>query len=211
MKNKLLFSILGVAVISAFTFGGTYAYYMASSEALLEGEIGSGLTSTLNSEEVYAATTLVPLSDSLVSTAISKSSNKCIDKSGYEVCSLYKLTLTNTDSSENLYGYVRTGTSTYTTDNLKYQVFDSSYNAVTDVMTVSNVADTTVYFLEDIDNSDDMYVTASNGSVVYYLAIWLHDTNDYQDDDYSKTFSGYVGFESVDYFGSGTGRIEAEL
>ena len=211
MKNKLLFSILGVLVVSAFTFGGTYAYYMASSEALLEGEIGSGLTSTLNSEEVYAATTLVPFSDSLVSTAISKSSNKCIDKNGYEVCSLYKLTLSNTGDSENLYGYVRTGTSTYTTDNLKYQVFDSSYNAVTDVMTVSNVADTTVYFLEDIDNSDDMYVTASNGSVVYYLAIWLHDTNDYQDDDYSKTFSGYVGFESVDYFGSGTGRIEAEL
>jgi len=207
MVRKMMLSILGVMLISGFTFGVTYAYYESSAEDSFEWSAYSGLSSILNSDEVYIANTLVPLSDSLVSTAISKTSNKCIDKNGYEVCSLYKLTLTNNGDSENLYGYVKTGSSTYTTGNLKYQVFDSSYNAVTDVMTVSNVADTTVYF----QKSSSKYNTTSSGSLIYYLAIWLHDTEDYQDADYSKTFTGYVGFESVNYSGSGTGRIEAEL
>lgn len=207
MKSKLLFSILGVIAISAFTFGVTYAYYTASSETSFNGGVSGGLTSVLNLSSIYTATELVPLSDDNVVNAISKTSNKCVDKNGYEVCSLYRIILTNSSDSENLYGYVRTSSSSYTTDNLVYQIFDSSYNALTDIMTISNVTDTTVYFKKNTVN----YSITSNGNVEFYLVIWLHDTGDFQNEDYSKTFAGYVGFESADFYGTGTGRVEANL
>ena len=120
MKKKLIFSILSVAVISVFSFGVTYAYYIASTSSDIGGETASGLNTTLTLNTIYNSTKLVPLDDGLVKTAITKDTNKCIDKSGYEVCTLYKITLSNTVNSESLYGYVRTAQSTYTTENLKY-------------------------------------------------------------------------------------------
>lgn len=205
MKDKLFFSILSVVAIAVLTFGVTYAYYESSISGTFTGEAASGLNTTLTLDTTYNATKLVPLNDSLVETAISKSSDKCRDKSGYQVCSLYKITLTNTDDSENLYGYIRTNTSTYTTDNLKYQVFDSSYNALTDVMTLSRTANDTVYFQKSTAN----FSVTSTGTTTYYLAIWLHDTGEEQSDDYSKNFSGYIGFESVEHFGAEGGKVEA--
>ena len=205
MKEKLLFSILGVVAIMVLTFGTTYAYLIASAEESFSGEGQNGVNTTLSLEKTYHATKLVPLNDSLVRTAISKTTNKCIDKSGYEVCSLYKITLQNTGDSENLYGYIRTGASTYTTSNLKYQFFDSNYNALTDVMTLSKTVDETIYFEKNKTN----YQVSILGSKIYYLAIWLTDTGEEQSADYSKDFSGYVGFELVEFFGLENGKIEA--
>lgn len=205
MKGKLLFSVLGVVTIMVLTFGGTYAFLSASAEKSFSGEGQNSVNTTLLLEKTYHATKLVPLDDALIRTAISKTTNKCIDKSGYEVCSLYKVTLQNTDDSENLYGYIRTGTSTYTTNNLKYQLFDSSYNALTDIMTLSKNADETVYF----EKNKEYYQTSVSGSITYYLVVWLTETGSEQSADYSKDFSGYVGFELVDLFGSENGKIEA--
>ena len=70
MKNKLLFSILGVLAVSALVFGSTYAFLLASTEGEFAGDIESGLNSTLSSIVVYKATNLVPLNDSKVGTAI---------------------------------------------------------------------------------------------------------------------------------------------
>ncbi len=205
MKDKLIFSILCVLAISSLTFGATFAYYVSSTSGTITGEAEGGLSTTLTLDTVYKASRLVPLDDSLVMTAVSKDTNKCIDRSNYEVCSLYEITLLNTGNSEILYGYIRTNTSTYTTDNLKYQIFDSSYNNLTDVITLSQTTDTTVYFQKNLSN----YTLTSTGTTTYYLAIWLTDTGLEQSDDYSKTFSGYIGFESVEHFGSDTGKIEA--
>lgn len=205
MKDKLILSILSVVAISVFTFGATYAYYTASVTESIEGEAQGGIKTTLLLNTVHNATRLVPLKDNLVSTAISKASNKCVDKNNYQVCSLYKITLTNEEDNEILYGYVRTETSTYTTDNLKYQIFDSNYNALTDIMSLSSVSGTPVYFKK---NSAD-YSVSSTGTSTYYLAIWLKDIGKEQSEDYSKNFSGYIGFESVNSFGVETGKIEA--
>lgn len=205
MKKKVLFSILGVVAISVLTFGVTYAYLLSSSENNFSGEAQGGINTILTLEKIYHASKLVPLDDSLIGTAISKSDKKCIDNSGYEVCSLYKITLENTVDSENLYGYIRTEASTYTTDNLKYQVFDSGFNALTDSNSLSKTANETIYFEKDETN----YQVSIAGSITYYLAIWLTDTGEEQSADYSKDFSGYIGFESVDYHGIENGRIEA--
>lgn len=204
MKNKLYISVMSVIIISALTVGATYAYYVSQDTKNISGEIEKGLVSTLNLTTVKSSTNLVPLLDSRITTAITKSSNKCIDKNNYEVCSLYTITLNNANTSENLYGYVKTNSTTYTTTNLKYQVFDSSYNAITDVMTISKNANDFVYFKK---GTTQVSITSS-GTKTYYLAIWLSDTNSNQSNDYSKTFNGAVGFELV---GSPSDKLQATL
>lgn len=204
MKNKIYISVMAVLIISALTFGATYAYYVSQDTKTFTGEIEKGIVSTLNLTTTKSSTNLVPLLDSKISTAITKSSNKCIDKNNYEVCSLYTITLTNTNASENLYGYVKTNTTTYTTTNLKYQIFDSSYNAITDVMTISKTANDLVYFKK---GTTQVSIT-SIGTKTYYLAIWLSDTNSDQSSDYSKTFNGAIGFELV---GSPSDKLQATL
>lgn len=204
MKNKIYISVMAVLIISALTFGATYAYYVSQDTKTFTGEIEKGIVSTLNLTTTKSSTNLVPLQDSKIKTAITKSSNKCIDKNNYEVCSLYTITLTNTNASENLYGYVKTNTTTYTTTNLKYQIFDSSYNAITDVMTISKTANDLVYFKK---GTTKVPIT-STGTKKYYLAIWLSDTNSDQSSDYSKTFNGAIGFELV---GSPSDKLQATL
>ncbi len=204
MKNKIYISVMAVLIISALTFGATYAYYVSQDTKTFTGEIEKGIVSTLNLTTTKSSTNLVPLLDSKIKTAITKSSNKCIDKNNYEVCSLYTITLTNTNASENLYGYVKTNTTTYTTTNLKYQIFDSSYNAITDVMTISKTANDLVYFKK---GTTQVSIT-STGTKTYYLAIWLSDTNSDQSSDYSKTFNGAIGFELV---GSPSDKLQATL
>lgn len=204
MKNKIYISVMAVLIISALTFGATYAYYVSQDTKKFTGEIEKGIVSTLNLTTTKSSTNLVPLQDSKIKTAITKSSNKCIDKNNYEVCSLYTITLTNTNASENLYGYVKTNTTTYTTTNLKYQIFDSSYNAITDVMTISKTANDLVYFKK---GTTQVSIT-STGTKKYYLAIWLSDTNSDQSSDYSKTFNGAIGFELV---GSPSDKLQATL
>lgn len=204
MKNKIYISVMAVLIIGALTFGATYAYYVSQDTESFTGEIEKGIVSTLNLTTTKSSTNLVPLQDSKIKTAITKSSNKCIDKNNYEVCSLYTITLTNTNTSENLYGYIKTNTTTYTTTNLKYQIFDSSYNAITDVMTISMTANDLVYFKK---GTTQVSIT-STGTKTYYLAIWLSDTNSDQSTDYSKTFNGAIGFELV---GSPSDKLQATL
>lgn len=205
MKKNLLISITTVIGISLITFAGTYAYFLATTSGNLSGNTESGINTKLSLENTHVASKLIPLSDSLIKTAISKETDKCIDKNNREVCSLYKITLTNTEESENLYGYIRTASSTYTTTNLKYQLFNSDYTAITDIMTMDHTADNIAYFTKD----SDYYISSSSGTTTYYLAIWLTDTGLSQTDDYSKKYNGYVGFELVG--STGSGRIEAEF
>ena len=99
---------------------------------------------------------------------------------------------------------VKTTSSTYTSNNLKYQIYDSSYNAITDVMTLSKTSDELVYFKKN----SVQFSLASSGTNVYNLVIWLSDTNSEQSADYSKSFSGKIGFELV---GASSEIIEASF
>jgi len=195
MKNKVFSSIcIVLAIVIMTTAGATFAYLISSNTAT--GTIsGTEFSYEVDMDVVtiHTADTLVPLLDERVSTAIQKESNKCIDKNNYEVCSLYKVTLTNTGEEQVVNGFVRTTTTNYETLNLKYQVFDSSYNAVTDPTSVSLTVNEMVYFSTGgVKNN----ITIGSTDIIYYVAVWLSDTNNPQDSDYSKSFMGTIGFES---------------
>lgn len=199
--NKILVSVLAVILITTLTVGVTYAYLVAHDSQNITVKSASGINSVLTLTTVKETSNMVPIMDNKIVTAIK---NNCVDKNNYDVCSLYSVKLTNTSSTESLYGYVRTVSSSYTTTNLRYQIFDSSYNAVTDIMTISNSSDSFVYF----EKSSSKLTITSNGTNNYYFVIWLTDTSAEQSSDYSKVFNGAIGFELV---GSGSGRLEANF
>lgn len=199
--NKILVSVLAVILITTLTIGVTYAYLVAHDSQNITVKSASGINSVLTLTTVKETSNMVPIMDNKIVTAVK---NNCVDKNNYDVCSLYSVKLTNTSSAESLYGYVRTASSSYTTTNLRYQIFDSSYNAVTDVMTISNSSDDFVYF----EKSSSKLTVTSNGTKNYYFVIWLTDTGAEQSSDYSKVFNGAIGFELV---GSGSGRLEANF
>lgn len=199
--NKILVSVLAVILITTLTVGVTYAYLVAHDSQNITVKSASGINSVLTLTTVKETSNMVPIMDNKIVTAIK---NNCVDKNNYDVCSLYSVKLTNTSSTESLYGYVRTVSSNYTTTNLRYQIFDSSYNAVTDIMTISNSSDSFVYF----EKSSSKLTITSNGTNNYYFVIWLTDTGAEQSSDYSKVFNGAIGFELV---GSGSGRLEANF
>ena len=202
MEKKIFGSIclvLGIAII--VSTGASFAYFSASTSN--EGNI-SGTTINfdvnLNLNTIHQSTNMIPLQDTLVATAIS-GTNKCIDTKGYEVCSLYKITLTNDGDPFVLNGYLKTSSTTYTTGNLKYQIYDIDYNAISDVMAPSLTANEKVYFTKD----SNMVTTSMNhNDTEYYLVMWITETNTLQNADYSKSYTGLVGFETL----SGE-RIEA--
>lgn len=196
MKKKIIISIFVTLMITLFSvLGTTYAYLMISATSSnIEGNVAN-FDVSLSLNTIYRANRLVPLSNDLIDKAITKDSDKCIDRNGYEVCFLFSLSLTNGGDVVTLNGYIETVSSTYTTDNLKYQIFDSNYTAVTDVMTLSNTSGTRVYFNK---NANRLYLNLGASDTIYYLAVWLTETGDSQSSDYSKSFSGKVGFESID-------------
>ncbi len=188
-----IFVIIGILIITLL--GTAFAFFSASTSGggnNIEGEtfdFGASISLTT----IYRATNLVPLQNNLVTTAISKQTNKCIDKNNRDVCSLYSITLSNNGDNVNLNPYITTTSSTYTTNNLKCQLFNNSFTAVSDVITISNSANGKVYITSSGNN---VSINLTNTSKTYYLAIWLTDTLSSQSADYSKAFSGTITFDA---------------
>lgn len=206
MRSKIIGTIcLVLGIIIIVSTGTSFAYFSAS--AGINGDDITGETMNfdveLSATPIYKATRIIPLEEQYIDDAITKSTNKCIDSKGYEVCSLYTLTLSNSGDAQVLNGYISTSTSDrpYVTDNLRCQLFDSSYNPVSDITILSKTLNEKVYFQTTENNTTNNVAIEVNSTtkkeVTYYLAIWLHETGGPQNDDYSKTFSGKIVFESL--------------
>lgn len=194
--NKKIFGsicfVLGITII--ISTGTTFAYFNSSANS--DGTIsGSTLNFAvdLSLSKEHVSNNMIPISDSLIKTAIS-GSKKCIDNNGYEVCSLYKITLTNNGDPFVLNGYIKTNSTTYTTGNLKYQIYDTNFNPLSDALTLSLTSGDKIYF----SKGNDILTTSINHNIVeYYLVMWITETNSLQSADYSKKYNGVVGFETV--------------
>ena len=198
MREKLIGTIclvLGITII--VTTGTSFAYFttVADENQNITGEVADFGVS-LSLDEIYVANRLIPLEDTDIIKAVNNTPSKCIDNSGYEVCSLYKVTLTNSGEAQILNGFIQTKNTEYITDNLKAQLLNSDLSgAVSNVLTLSRTLEEKKYF--QVDSTNLVSTQVNNTPVTYYLAIWLTETHDYQDDDYNKNFTGSIAFESV--------------
>ena len=204
MRCKLFSAIcLVLGIIVIVSTGTSFAYFSASaSDENINGQT-MNFDVDFTATPIYKASRIIPLADDYIDDAITKDTNKCIDNKGYEVCSLYSLTLTNNGDAQILNGYVSTSESErpYITDNLRCQLFDSNYNAISDITTISQIIGNGVYFKKtknDITNNVAIEINeTTKKESTFYLAIWLHDTGSLQNDDFSKTFIGKMFFESI--------------
>ena len=192
--NKLIIILLFVFGIVFTIVGSTFAYFTASANATGNRISGSSYTFDMNLNITSVRTgDLVPTADNLISQSLS-GNNKCIDQRNYGLCSLYKLRFTNNSGTETLVGYLQTINTTYTTTNLRYRLYDDSYNSVSDIGTVSIAANATNYFMSGANNVS--ITIPANTTKDYYLVIWLHDKNDNQLEDQNKQYTGNIIFSS---------------
>ena len=198
-----------VIIISLFVFGaiflaigGTFAYFAAT---MSNNAIGG---STITFDAGITITPLqtghlIPLDDNLLDDTLN-SNNVCIEINNNKICSLYQITLTNRSDAITMTGDLITTSTTYTTNNLKYQLFTRSgntYTAASDMKTVPITANgTSTFTLNNSSMSVNLSAgtTSSPSSTNYYLAIWLSDTSSNQPADIDKTYSGTVQFMSSD-------------
>ena len=199
--NKVIAITLFVFAGIFMIVGSTFAYFSASISSNARNISGS----TYKFDVVMDITTvkndkLIPLVDSLLDDTLN-STHVCTDTRGYGLCYLYKITLTNNGMASNMSGTLSTVSTTYTTNNLKYQLFtyaNNTYTAASDMkvvpLTAGNTSDFTL-------NNSNINIALNDGTTTsystdYYLAIWLSDPGNNQLIDADKTYSGRITFLS---------------
>ena len=144
---------------------------------------------------------LIPVVDTLITETLN-STHVCTDTRGYGLCSIYKLNLSNTGEAQTMTGYITTLSTTYTSNNLKYQLYTksgSTYSSASDIKALPIVTNATSDFSL---NSNNINVALNDGtssaySTDYYLVIWLSDPGTNQQVDSNKTYNGKITFVST--------------
>lgn len=197
--KELILSVMFVLGIIVTTSGSTYAYFTAS-----VSDDGNSIDGSTYEFLVDASVTtlesgeLIPVNDNLISSSLN-SNDVCDDVRGYKLCSLYRIRLTNSGGAEDLVGGLTTVNSTYTTSNLKYQLFtlsNNTYTAASDALAINHTADSLNYF--KFNSSNITFSLGSSSVTDYYLVIWLSDSGVNQLEDRERTFTGTVTFISSD-------------
>lgn len=201
-RQQLWLAIVLVLAVSLITIGMTYAYFTATAtdNTSISGT-SYNFEVELNLTTIKSSTDLIPEEDDDIINNMA-STTPCVDDNNYEVCSMYRIVLTNNSTIENLNAYIVTSNSTYVTNNLKFRLFtytNGEYIPVSDIMTANNTVNSSVYFN---NNSIKATYTISDGSSVaststYYLTVWISEIYDNQSDDQDKNYSGSINFESV--------------
>lgn len=196
-KKILIAIIITIAIVGAIGYT-TYSFYTATAtDSSIEGS-SKDLNFDITAKEIYKATGLIPISEETADLAINNIDNQCKDNNNQDLCSLYEVTLTNSGVATSLTGFIRTNSSTYITNNLKYKVYtknQDTYTAVTDLQSLSNDSGGSTYFKKDNNN----YVTTlnKNETVTYYILFWLNEASSEQNDDQEKNYNCKFGFEGV--------------
>lgn len=200
MRNKIIGTIcLALGIIIIVSTSTSFAFFTATTDGTGDNITGTiaNFDINLELEELYTTNKLVPLEDDLITTAVN---NNCIDKHGYKVCALYKITLTNSGDPQILNGYITTSEeTTYITDHLKAQLFSSDLTrTISNPLTITDNEEINTeekrYF--HIDETNLYSIDVTNNETLY-LALWLTETNTQQDEDYDKKYFGKVAFEST--------------
>lgn len=195
MKNidkKKLYMIIGIMLLILSLSGSAYAYFsaIAVDETTVSGTAAGGadLDLVVNKISTGANSDLIPLdntTDMLTKAVIgynndSKENNKrCIDKNGYTVCQVYKITITNNGSIPVTLngGVTLSGTNT---PNIECAVMDN-INTVTN--NKSCKGDKTLANKVTLNGS---------ASKDYYIIVYIKNINGVQTD--SGGFNGTIFF-----------------
>lgn len=186
-KKGYLFAIIGVFTLIVAVAGSTYAYFVAS--ATSDAFTGKTLDVKISKPtvEIVSGTGtkgsgLIPIydgsvagHDSQMATAVSAAKN-CIDKNGYTVCHVYKVTIANSGAD---------ATTIDTSVSL-------NKNGATNLKWASMSNQNTFGSIEPTLLGDDVTL-AGSGSVVQYFVVYISNTGaDQTNPDSGKNYTGTV-------------------
>ncbi len=195
---RVIIAIVVTLLIVSGVGYATYAFFSASATDNSIGGTSHEVDFSVTSHEVYKASSLIPVSEDTIDSALNKADNKCRDNSNRDVCSLYEVNVSNSGVTTSLNGFVMTTSSTYVTNNLKYRVYTMSngiYTAVTDTLSLSNDSGGSSYFKSN--NSNYSITLPTGGNQDYYIVFWIQEINGEQNMDQGKNYSCRIGFEGV--------------
>ena len=196
LKKTYIIALIICAVLVIIA-GGTFAYLVIgnlSNTTAING-VTYNFDVALNVETLKSGD-LIPVKDNLILSSLN-SSHICEDTREYGLCSLYKITLTNNGSEQAMIGNLETINSTYTSNNLKYQLYtlnNNTYTAISDAGIVNNNKNAVNEF--KINNNNVEVNIGSNSSKDIYLVIWISDPNTNQLEDNDKVYNGIITFAS---------------
>lgn len=111
-KQNIIYAVIGVLTLVITTIGATFAYYTAtaSNNATITGNMATitfdlAVTKMTRVDETKGG--LIPMSNTMVHSAVTSSNGICVDNNNNAVCQIYKITVTNTGTASMfLDGYV---------------------------------------------------------------------------------------------------------
>lgn len=200
MKDKkmiLIYSIVGVAMLILLVSGATYAYFSAQTEDnSIQGGTASAADLKLVVEKIStsAKDKLIPLDNDTVSlTTAAKgygfsgttydSTKSCIDKNGYSVCQVYKITVTNNGSATVALNGGVTYLEGENTPNIACAVMESNISVTNNATCLSSTA-----------LANDVKLSAGDEKV-YYIIVYINNLHTEQYD--VGKFNGTVTFSSA--------------
>lgn len=240
-KGRGIFlGVVSVATLIVAIIGATFAWFSAS---VSSGENDVNLTAyqfdaDLTVERVFPTPTpenasrkIIPFVPNKVlregqenetnnmNYALNEATNKCVDSSGYLVCSLYKITVTNNGSDAiELDGSVttmettstptETGTTLTANGDLKAQIIsyaDGKYTYTHDLSKALALPNTVNGSEKLIMNPATLTVGATSGAntAELYVLVWLNDSTGNQSSMMGASYKGQFIFSAV---GMGAGN-----
>lgn len=199
----LFYGVIGVATLIVAIIGATFAYFSVNANITNNNGISGD---TVNVSETTITGTLTRVTQSTVAMVPLKTEDlqkgitgengqQCIDKNGAKVCDIYTLTINNSsDAPVSLAGDL-TITATNMAD-LRWSLLESTTSATG--ATAKDVNDTVIVANE--------LLAANDGSKTYYFVIWFNETEENQNAQAGKSYTGTVTFTAAN-----GGRITAQF
>ena len=187
VSKQLMFAVAGVALLIIAVAGSAYAYFTAS--ATSDAFTGSTLDVKLDKPTVTLVSTkatggLIPIYDGTVTghtsqlSAAATATNQCVDKNGYTVCKVYKISVKNSG----------------TTDTIVNTTLNLNNGGVANIkwakMTSATAVDTALPTNNTVSTGKSL---GAGATLEQYIMVYLKNTGaDQTSTDAGKTISGTV-------------------
>ena len=199
----LFYGVIGVATLIVAIIGATFAYFSVNASITNNNGISGDTVNVSDTTITGTLTRVTPSTVSMVPLKTEELQNgitgeggqQCIDKNGAKVCDIYTLTIKNTSSAPvSLAGNLNI-TATDMTD-LRWSLLKSTTSA--EGATAKDVNDTVIVANE--------LLAAETGTKTYYFVIWFNETDQPQNDQAGKSYTGTVSFTAAN-----GGKITAQF
>ena len=199
----LFYGVIGVATLIVAIIGATFAYFSVSANIANKNDIAGStvelsdttITGTLT-RETPSTVSMVPLKTEELQRGITgEGGQKCIDENGAKVCDIYTLTINNTSNAPVSLAGNLTITATDMAD-LRWSLLESPDSATG--ATAKAVSDTVIVANE--------LLAAKTGTKTYHFVIWFNETEENQNTQAGKSYTGTVTFTAAN-----GGKITAQF